>query len=126
MDQADEDVLDYDDEDYDQEPLMRDLCVEQQPAQATGIAASPHRAAPEPLPRLNTALGAEEGELDVSHGAPPQHGRSRLSSGAGEQGELPRCAADPSTTPCCAPRRPCISRMDPAWQRFQPRSLAAG
>jgi hypothetical protein len=110
MDQDTDDILDYGDEYYEPEALEEE-CSEQRRGEA------PAATAPEPMPRLNTALGAEEGELDAPHDAARQHVRSRFSTGgAEEQGELPRCAFPHSPPPddrCCGERRP-LTPLDPS------------
>jgi hypothetical protein len=90
MDTEHDDILDYGDdyEEHEHPGEEPDQAIAQplhSPGQAT-----PDRA--QQQPRLNTAVGAEEGELDMSQDGAAS-GKTRAATGAEEQGELVRCAA---------------------------------
>lgn len=91
MDNEHDDMLDYGD-DYEEhenpaeEPEQAIAQPHRSPGQAT-----PER--PHQQPRLNTAAGAEEGELDMSQDGGAS-AKTRAATGAEEQGELVRCAAN--------------------------------
>lgn len=90
MDTEHDDILDYGDDYEEHEHPGED------PDQAIALPLhSPGQATPDHAqqqPRLNTAVGAEEGELDMSQDGAAS-GKPRAATGAEEQGELVRCAA---------------------------------